>query len=246
MLHKTKSQVKKKDVKKIKKESRKNTKKGSVKKQSVKKRSIKKRSIKKRSIKKDSVKKYKKRSVKKYKKRSIKKKYSKKQFGGQTFDNQIAVGTAFRVLYDRKPEKSDELILKENDIIYVIYSPIGDWWFGLSRIAVEKALSKKKKEDIHQVIIELINFLYKNPSEIKPSLFGNLLGWFPINYVKLYTPKKSLLTSILTIFDKKQIGDIELKSPVANILETYTLSPSPTSKFPPFVERQLKNIPKRK
>lgn len=189
----------------------------------------------------------KKRSVKKTIK-TPKKKYQKnrKQFGGDETSNQIAIGTAFTVIYDRQPEKNDELLLKKNDIIYVINSPAGGWWFGISRNAIENALiSKKKTEDVHEVIVELIDYLYKNPKYIKSSMFGILLGWFPVNYVTLYTPKKSVIKSLLNVFDKKTKLPIELTSETASILQTHELSPSPTSQFPPYVQRKLENIPKR-
>lgn len=186
-----------------------------------------------------------------YKKKIVKNKY-KIQFGGENINNQVAIGTAFTVMSDRKPLKDDEIILKKDDIIYIISSPTGQWWLGISRNAVEKALmAKKSKQDIHEVIIQLIDYFYKNPSELKQSLFGELLGWFPVNFVTLYTPKKSVLKSLMTMFDKKsKQKKIELPASSATILESHEISPSPRPLSPvlkgPYVKRKLSYIPKRK
>jgi len=205
--------------------------------------------IKRKQIKKPSIVKNKKSKLKiktKNKSSSYKKILKKIQIGkGKEIKNEVAIGTAFTALYDRLPEKKDELEFKKNDIIYVMSSPSGGWWFGVSRNAIEKALLKQKsKENINEVVIQLIDYLYKNPSKIKKSLLGELLGWFPTNYVKLYIADKSIVKSILKMFDTKK-KKIELPSS-AFILETLESSPSPILEVPPVVKRRLSKIPSRR
>jgi hypothetical protein len=170
-------------------------------------------------------------------------KKNKKQKGGDITD-QVAIGTAFTVINDRKADNKNELTLIKHDIVYIISSPPNNWWLGISRSAVEKALlQKKSKEDVHQVIVELIDYLYKNPQKIKESHFGNLLGWFPVRNVKLYVPKKSVIQSLMKSFEKIPKSPVELTIQSATPLQKYESLPSPTA---PYVKRKLSNIPARK
>ena len=155
---------------------------------------------------------------KKNKKNSQKKTKAKKQVGGQ----EVSIGSAYIVSRDRAPTQKDDLILKKNDIIYIVDSPKGNRWLGISHNAVEKALAaKKRKENTSDVVTQLIEFFYKSPSSLNPSLFGELIGWFPIEFVKQTPASPVSVVSLISVV-------------------------SPVSPFSPQVIRKLENVPKRK
>ena len=188
----------------------------------------------------------KRKSPKNMKKRKSPKKSTKnisiKQIGGNNIQ-QIPIGSMLKVVNNKEPEQGDELKLVKNDIVYSLYSPNEKWWMGVSSNAVKKALKAKGKEteSVHLVTLETIQYLLKNPDKINKKMYGELLGWFPNQYVVLYTPKKNTFKDIIKSFynNKEEIKTSE-------ILKTVEMLPSPEKSIPPHINRKLENIPKRR
>lgn len=171
-----------------------NNKKKSIKKSD---KNVKRKSISK-NFKKKSVLKNVDKNVKKQVSKKIKKVYTKKnkQIGGNSNlfnkfieEQQVPVGSKFKVTESREAKKDNELRLKKGDFIYVILSPDVDRMLAISFGELKKELDrhKAKYSSLNNMMKKFANYVLTQPeNKIPKKLYGNLLGWVPAGYMQLY------------------------------------------------------------